>query len=182
MSNRIWNAKKEHELKRTLTDVAARSPNLSLLSLQDAGAELRAIVMFHIKTLVKPAGAEVSLAGPVVIGIRFAEHFLGAAPHPMEIATIFEPAFVFHPNCNSFGSICLAAGGHSESFTMERVLHQVYAAIVFNMSSVNTRPGDIANAAAAVYVRENAHRFPLTRRGLFEELEQELRAGTKPLP
>jgi hypothetical protein len=175
----VWNEKKVHGLEAMLRDLAKRGPNLSIVSTVDHGPEWRAVVMYHARTLVNPPGVGPSLAGPVVVGIRFNEDFLDRAPHPMEIATILEPQFVFHPNCSPFGALCLATAGATEELTIELVVHQTFAALVFNMDKVNTRFGEIANGAAAVYVRENAQRFPLTRRGLFEDLEDDLRAGTK---
>jgi hypothetical protein len=124
---------------------------------------------------VEDADGTIRREGPVVIGIRYHERHLSEAPNPMELATVWLPHGIFHPNCASSGALCL--GHPAAGVSLELIVHQIWAGLTFNMQTVNTRPREIVNAAAAVYVRANAHLFPITRRGLFEEPDEALRTG-----
>jgi hypothetical protein len=147
---------------------------MKYLGSMDSDEEWRAIVAFDTKTLVAHEGT-VRRDGPVVLGIRFHERFLREAPHPMELVTVLAPQAPFHPNCDSSGALCL--GHPAAGVSLELILHQVWAGLMFNMKAVNTRPGQIVNAEAAMYVRANAHLFPITTRGLFEQPDEDLRNG-----
>ena len=162
--SRIWEEKKK-SLEARLQDFAKRSDAVMPMVTYDQGDEWRAVVLLDAQTLVQRADGTVATAGPVVLGIRYHERFLSEAPHPLEIVTILQPR-VFHPNANAAGAMCL---GHPHAgLTLDAILHQVWAGLAFNMKSVNTLPGEILNREAANFVRANACRFPLNRRGLFE--------------
>jgi hypothetical protein len=170
---RIWTQKKQTN-ERTVRDCAARSPVMQFLGSLDCGDEWRTIVAFDTKTLVAHDGS-IRRDGPVVLGIRLHERFLSEAPHPMELVTILAPCAPFHPNCDRSGALCL--GHPAAGISLETILHQVWAGLMFNMRAVNTRPGQVVNADAATYVRANAHLFPITKRGLFEQPDADLRNG-----
>jgi len=162
--NTKWDWKKQAIL-RELQQTAARSRVLTVLNIHDGGNEVQAVVEFCYPTLVKRGDRDVSLAGPVVVGLRYGAHLLSVAPHPLELAAILAPA-PFHPNCSPHGLLCL---GHPTSgISLESVLHQVWAAVTFNMKCINVRPGEVMNRDAADFVRLNPERFPLTAEGLFE--------------
>ena len=91
----------------------------------------------------------------------------------MEIATVCQPNKVWHPNISSTGNCCL--GHPSPGVSLDLVIHQLWAAFTFNMKTINTRSGQIVNPDAAVYVRANAHLFPITKRGLFEPPDDDLK-------
>jgi ubiquitin-protein ligase len=91
---------------------------------------------------------------------------LSEMPHPMEIAVVFSPARPFHPNIGRTGLVCL--GHPTPGVSMEQILHQIWAAITFNMNCVNVRTGEVMNRDAAEFVRQHRDRFPLTSAGLFE--------------
>ncbi len=133
------------------------------------------MVAFDTKTLVADGNGTIRREGPVVLGIRYHERFLSEAPHPMELVTVLQPNDVFHPNCAGSGAFCL--GHPAAGISLEWILHQLWAGLTFNMKAVNTRPGEIVNPEAAVYVRANAHQFPITKRGLFEQPDEDLRNG-----
>jgi hypothetical protein len=154
-------------------DYARRSPVMTCLGCAGIGAEWRTMVAFDTKTLVRDAEGTIRRAGPVVVGIRYSERFLSEAPHPFELAAILEPRGVFHPNCDPVGAMCL--GHPTPGISLEVILNQVWAGLAFNLKLVNTRPGEVANREAAEYVRACAEQFPITRRGLFEDPEEELR-------
>jgi hypothetical protein len=139
---------------------------LQLCGLQEFPDELRAVVQLDTVTLVRAANGQIGVAGPVIAGIRYHESFLSTAPHPMEIATILDPPGVHHPNLGRSGGVCL--GKPIVGVSMESILNQLWAAVTFNMTIVNTISGDVVNAEAADFVRANAHRFPLCREGLLE--------------
>jgi hypothetical protein len=173
--SRIWESKKR-KLTETVDEYARRSPVMDCLGCWDMGEEWRAIIRFLTRTLVKPPGGEVQRAGPVVIGFRYCQRFLGEAPHPFEIATVLFPSFVSHPNCNLQGCMCL--GHPAPGISLDQILHQTWAGLTFHMSAVNTERYQVANPAAAAYVRDNATQFPITDKGLFEEPD----AGWKSSP
>jgi hypothetical protein len=164
--SRIWHLRKR-KLDQTVRDYARRSPVMDCLGCTDMGDEWRTMIGFTTRTLVKPPGGEVQRAGPVVIGIRYCQRFLGEAPHPFEIATVLFPSFVWHPNCNIHGCMCL--GHPAPGISLDQILHQTWAGLTFHMSAVNTERYQVANPAAAAYVRDNATQFPITGKGLFEE-------------
>jgi hypothetical protein len=170
--SRIWQERKRAN-ERIVRDYAARSPVMRLLGVMDFGSEWQSIVAYDTKTLVDDCDGTIRREGPVVICVRFDERFLSEAPHPMQIVSVFEPKGIFHPNCSRVGAFCL--GHPAPGISMELILHQVWAGLMFNMKTVNTRPGQIVNGAAAVYVRANAHQFPISRRGLFEAPDEDLR-------
>lgn len=170
--SRIFDIKKRTN-EELLRDVAARSPVMILIGTQDRGDEWRALIAFNTKTLVSDGDGSVRREGPVVAGIRYHERFLSEAPHPMEIATVCQPNNVWHPNISPAGGCCL--GHPSAGVSLDLVVHQLWAAFAFNMKIINTRSGEIVNPEAAVYVRANAHMFPLTKRGLFEPPDDELK-------
>jgi hypothetical protein len=171
--SRIWQERKRAN-ERIVRDYAARSPVMQCLHCMDCGAEWTAIVAFNTKTLVEHGGT-IRREGPVVLCIRYHELFLSEAPHPMELVAVLAPHGIFHPNCGSSGGLCL---GHPPAgISLESILHQVWAGLMFNMKAVNTRPGQIVNAEAATYVRANTHNFPISRRGLFEHPDEDLRNG-----
>lgn len=134
---------------------------------QSQPEEWRAIVQFLAKTLVKAPGQEVNVAGPIACGIRYHERFLAEVPHPMEVATILDPPFVFHPNIDpTTGAMCL---GHLQAgFPLDFVVHLIWAGINLNMAVTGTLPGNVVNSAAANWVLANATRLPLSSRGLCE--------------
>jgi hypothetical protein len=171
--SRIWDEKKRSN-ELIARDLSARSPVMQCLGCMDYGEECRTIVAFNTKTLVGNTSS-IRREGPVVLGIRLHERFLSEAPHPMEIVTMLAPQAPYHPNCSSSGALCL--GHPAAGISLELILHQVWAGLTFNMKFVNTRAGQIVNGEAAAYVRANAHRLPITKRGLFEEPEDELRNG-----
>lgn len=165
-SSRAWDLRKV-KLRRTLDDFAARSPNLKLHWSDDQGEELRAVVEFGTQTLVRFPGDDVRLAGPVVCGIRYHKDFLSLPPIPWEIVTILEPRFVYHPNVNPGGGICL--GHPMPNITMEEILHTTWAGLVLNTRLVNTIDWQVFNRHAAAFIRSAAPgKFPLTHRGLME--------------
>lgn len=170
--SRIWKERKRAN-ERIIRDYAARSPVMRFLGSMDFDEEWRTIVAFDTKTLVSDGNGTVRRDGPVVLGLRYHERFLSAAPHPMELVTVLEPSRVFHPNCSDSGALCL--GHPAAGISLELIWHQVWAGLMFNMKTVNTRPGQIVNPEAAVYVRANAHQFPITTRGLFEQPDADLR-------
>jgi hypothetical protein len=168
--SRIWEQKKR-SLEQVLREFAEKSPVLSVISTHDGGPEWRAVIMLDVQTLVKSPRGEVQRIGPVVAGIRYHERFTAEAPHPMEIVTILEPWRPFHPNIDSFsGAMCL--GAPSAGIPLGLILHQTWHGLMFNMKAVNTRFGHVVNPFAAEYVRANAHLFPITRKGLFEEPDE----------
>jgi hypothetical protein len=166
----MWDERKRAN-KCIATDYAARSPVMRLLGTMDFDSEWRAIVALNTKTLVSDGDA-IRREGPVVLGIRYLERHLGEAPHPMELVTVLAPQGVFHPNIADSNAVCL--GHPAAGIPLDAIFHQVWAAFTFNMRAVNTRPGEIVNPAAAVYVRANAHQFPITLRGLFERPDEDL--------
>jgi hypothetical protein len=168
---RIWQERKRAN-ERIVLEYAARSPVMKHLGCIDLDEEWRAIVAFDTKTLVDDRGM-IRRDGPVILGIRYQERFLSEAPHPMELVTVLEPNNVFHPNCSSSGGLCL--GHPAAGIALDLILHQAWAGLMFNMKAVNTRPGQIVNPEAAMYVRANAHQFPITVRGLFEQPDIDLR-------
>ena len=172
MTRRVWQMKKE-ALENELAHYVERSPVLNHLATCDGGDEWRTILMLDTKTLIVGAGDVIERAGPVVVGIRYHERFLSQAPHPMEVVTILEPLRVHHPNCDARG-MCL---GHPPAgLTLDQVLNQVWAGLTFNMDFMNTNHGEIINRKAADYVRAcGAKMFPITRRGLLEEPDDELK-------
>jgi hypothetical protein len=139
---------------------------LQVYGIQEFPDEMRAVVRFDTPTLVRAPTGQIGLAGPVVAGIRYHQSFLSTAPHPMEIATILDPRGVHHPNLGRSGGVCL--GKPVIALSMESILNQLWAAVNFNMSIVNTVSGQVVNAEAADFVRANAHRFPLRHEGLLE--------------
>ena len=171
--SRIWQIRKM-TYERTLADFDKRSPVLTSLGTSDGGSEWRALVKLHTKTFVSRDGSKVERAGPVVAGIRMDQRHLAEAPDPMSIVTLLEPQWIFHPNVAVTGSTCL---GHPQpGITLDLVLNQVWAGLMFNMRIVNTRPGETVNPHAAEYVRSNAHRyFPISTRGLLEDPDHDLR-------
>ncbi len=179
-SNRMWEIKKS-KIKQTLDQLGRDSPVLTPVMIEDLGDEVRAIALFHTKTLVRGEDGNVVLRGPAEVGVRLHERFLSEAPHPLEIATIFMPRRIFHPNCNAAGALCL--GHPAAGLSMDLILHQIWAALTFNMKCVNTSYGEILNRDAAEFVRARAERFPLTFRGLLEEPDDgRNRAAPMPAP
>jgi hypothetical protein len=168
---------KKQAILRELQQTAARSRILSVLDVYDKPNEVQAVVEFQFATMVKDGNRDVSLAGPVVVGLRYGSHLLSEAPHPLELAAILAPA-PFHPNCSPHGMLCL--GHPTPGISLESVLHQVWAAITFNMKCVNVRPGEVMNREAADYVRLHPYRFPLTEDGLFEAdpVSHQISSGT----
>lgn len=170
--SRIWREKIASN-ERFIDDCVRRSPMMSCLGYMGFGAEWRTMLAMNMKTLVRDSEGIVSREGPVVVGIRYNERFLSEAPHPFEIVAVLAPRGIFHPNCDRNAAMCL--GHPAPGISMELIVNQVFAGLMFNMKFVNTRPGEIANRDAAMYVRANADQFPITRRGLFENPDDELR-------
>ena len=171
---RIWEVKKQAN-ERLVRDYAARSPVMQFLGSMDFGEEWRAIVAFNTKTLVRDKDGTVRRAGPVVLGIRYHERFLTVTPHPMEVVSVLQPSSIYHPNCSDSGALCI--GHPAPGIPLDLILHQVWAGLMFNMKTVNTQPGQIVNPEAALYVCANAHLFPISTRGMFEQPDDELRNG-----
>lgn len=159
-----WDWKKQ-ALLQELQQAADRSPVLSVLNVRTQDNDIQAVVQFDFPTLVKCSDSTVSLSGPVVVGLRYGAHLLSETPHPLELAAILTPE-PFHPNCSPHGLLCL--GHPTPGISFYSVLHQVWAALTFNMQCVNVRPGEVMNREAADYVRLHPDRFPLTDEGLFE--------------
>ena len=156
---------KKRALTKTAREYAARSSVLRLLMIDDTEDEWRGVFELNTSTLVLLPQGEVQTAAPVVLGIRYHERFLAEAPHPFEIVTVLEPMNIFHPNV-ARSAMCL---GHPQAgLPLELILNQAWAGLTLNMNIVNTVPGQIANTAAADYVRANAHKYPLTSKGLLE--------------
>ena len=159
---------KKASLDRELQSAVQRSNVLAVLARQCTDDEYRVVVSFATQTLVRDGGGEVATAGPVVVGIRYHSHFLGEAPNPLAVATILQPQNVFHPNVNSItGTIC--CGHLIAAFTLQPLLHLLWAGINFRLAkAVDTRPGNIIDPEAAHWVIANAHRLPITPKGLWE--------------
>lgn len=172
--NRAWEERKRAN-ERIVRDFAQRSPVMACLYCADLGSDWHTVVAFNTKTLVIDGDGSIRRDGPVYVGIRYLDRYLSEAPNPADIATVMQPQNVFHPNCSSSGAICL--GHPAPGISMELILHQLWAGFAFNMKAVNTRPGQILNPDAAIYVRASANQFPITRRGLFEQPDDDLRNG-----
>lgn len=165
MSSRAWELRKT-ALRREMEELVARSPVLRLVEQADLGDEMRWLLRFDTETLVAPPGKPVRRAGPVTAGVRYAERHLSEAPVPWELVSLLDPLWVFHPNVNPAGALCL---GHPPAgVPLAQVVHMTWAALVFNMRVVNTVEWEGMNPAAAAYVRAHRDTFPLTDRGLFE--------------
>lgn len=160
-----WKLKKQSILD-DLRNAARRSRVLSLIGVNDLPDEVQSIVQYQHPTLVKDDAGRVQLAGPVVVGIRYSQRMLSEAPHSMEIAAVFAPQGIHHPNCGRTGQICL--GHPTPGLSMEQILHQVWALIAWNMRCVNVRPGEYVNREAALYFLTHRAEFPLTEAGLYE--------------
>ncbi len=177
-------------LTRELVHVEERSPLLRVIrrptleggddAIPNSG-EFRTIIGFEIPTLVRLAvpgeggDPRVLLAGPVLIGLRYAESFLDAPPIPWEIVTILGPPQVHHPNVHGGGGLCL--GSPPAGIGMESILHLTFAALV--LASHNTVEWEGLNSDAASYVRDHADRFPIVETGLFEAPPEAMR---RPIP
>ena len=164
-TSRTWELRKA-AFRRELADFEAKSPVLRLVSGADMGDEFRCLVRFDTETLVAPPGGAVRRAGPVVAGIRYTERHLSEAPVPWELVTLLHPPWVFHPNVNPAGALCL--GHPPPGVPLGLILHMTWAAVVFNLRVVDTIDWHGMNPAAAAYVRAHREAFPLTERGLFE--------------
>jgi hypothetical protein len=165
----IW----RHKLPRliaVLQKYERASQVLEVFGIQEFPDELRAVVKLDTPTLVRAPDGRIAMAGPVVVGIRYNEQFLSTAPHPMEIATVLDPPGIYHPNAGRSGGFCL--GKPVVGISMESILNQLWAAVTFNMSIVNTISGEVVNREAADFVRANVHRFPLRHEGLLEAKPQ----------
>jgi len=165
-TTRIWNLRKD-KIQRTLKTFAEDSPVMTLLEMHDIGDEIRAIVQFDTKTLVKPPGRDVERAGPVVTGIRYHQDFQSQAPTPWELVTVLFPMPVYHPNVNPNGGLCL--GKPPANVPMDLILHTTWAGLVLNTRLVTTTDWRVFNPDAAAYVRSHSDQFPLTERGLLEK-------------
>lgn len=163
-----WSLRKK-KITQVFEEFSATSPVFETLALEDRGDEIRAVAKFHTPTLVKRPGEEVTLEGPCVCGIRYHRKFQSEAPIPWEIVVIFEPMHIFHPNANPIQCLCL--GHPMANVNMVTVLHQVWAALTFNMRLVTTEDWNVFNRRAAAYVRSRPQDFPLTMRGLLEPVE-----------
>ncbi len=175
--SRIWEMRKEKliETFETFSDI---SPVMWLMELQDLGDELRAIVEFHTKTLVKQPGKPPEFVGPVLTGIRYHQSFQSQAPVPWEIVTVLYPMPAFHPNINRNGGLCL--GKPPANVPMDLILHLTWAALVLNTRLVTTTDWQVFNPEAAAYVRAHSDQFPLTERGLLEPLPDKPKPDDKP--
>ena len=166
--NRMFEIKKQ-SLEAELQSAVRRSKVLTVLAQNSTEDEYRAVVSFATKTFVCVGNGDVTAAGPIVVGIRYHARFLGEAPHPLEVATILQPQNIFHPNANPItGALC--CGHLIAAFTFEPLLHLLWAGLNLNVDkAVDTRPGNIVNPLAARWVIANAHRLPITPKGLWEE-------------
>ncbi|MBI3469183.1 MAG: hypothetical protein HY000_39775 [Planctomycetes bacterium] len=167
-NDKSWELKKLSFVK-VLEDFALRSPVFEVLGVEDFGDELRTLVRFNTQTLVKERDGEIITRGPVMVGVRYHESCVSTPPLPWEIATVLEPGRVFHPNVNAAGAICL--GHPPANMPLGEILHTTWAALVLNMKLVNTIDWQIFNREAAIYVRANCSKFPITPRGLLEPLD-----------
>jgi hypothetical protein len=165
MNTRIWNSKKQALLVE-LHALERRSDVLRVLETRDGGGELRMLVRFDTATLVRPPDGVVRCQGPIVVGLRYHERFLSVAPVPWEIVSVLAPPFVFHPNIDPAGALCL--GHPPPAVRLEEIMHMTWAALVLNLRLVDTVEWHGLNPEAATYVRDNQHSFPLDKRGLCE--------------
>jgi hypothetical protein len=155
-------------LDQELTDLS-RSPVMDVLDCGRVGDEWRVVLGFRTQTFVKLPSGEVTLVGPVVIGVRYHARFLSEVPHPFEVATVLEPPQgVWHPNINPItGAICL---GHVQvGVTLESIAHQLWAGINLNWKVLGLQPGNVVNRDAAAWLLANAKRAPISIKGLFEK-------------
>lgn len=172
--NRIWHERVRAN-ERVVRDYAQRSPVLACIDCVTFGFEWRTVLAFNTKTLVRDRQGAIRREGPVVVGIRYLERFVTEAPDPFEIAVVLRPLGIFHPNATAIGAICL--GHPPPAIPMESIINQLWAGLMLNLKIANTRKGHVVNPEAAVYVRANADQFPLTRKGLFERPDADLRNG-----
>lgn len=165
MVSKIWHSKKQ-SLIRELDELIQRSAVLSLLGVKDGGAELRAMLQFDTVTLVRPFDGAIRCQGPVVVGLRYHEQFLAQSPIPWELVSVLSPHFVFHPNIDPAGALCV---GHPQpAIRFTEIVHMTWAALTFNLRVADTVEWHGLNPAAAAFVRANQHRMPLTECGLYE--------------
>src|SRR5439155_6141503 len=122
--------------RRELAEFEAKSTVLRVVSAADLGDEFRCLLRFDTETLVAAPGGAVRRAGPVTAGVRYAERFLAEAPVPWELVSLLHPAWVFHPNVNPAGALCL--GHPPPGVPLSLILHMTWAALVFNMRVVDT--------------------------------------------
>jgi hypothetical protein len=164
--NRMFEVKKESLDKELAT--LAQSPALRVLGQGSTEDEWRVIMGFSARTLVLEASGDVTLAGPVVCGIRYHARFLSEAPHPSEVSTVLEPCPVYHPHCHPVtGAWCL---GHLQAgVSLEFIVHLIWAGINLNMKVIDARPGNVLNRDAAHWVAVNAHRLPVSAKGFWEQ-------------
>lgn len=169
-----WTMKLEAN-QETVRQFLQKSPILRLLGVQETADEIRWVFAFLLQTLVFRNGT-VQRDGPVAFGVRYHRSFLSQAPDPLEIVTILAPTRIFHPNASPItGALCIGGGYATAGLGLDLILNVTFAGLVFNMKLVNTM--NIVNPHAAAYVRDNANLFPLTPKGLFEDPEEDLKAG-----
>jgi len=157
--SKAWQVRKQ-AMRRTVDEFVVKSRVLESLGFHDLGDEIRTVLTFKTRTLVQDTNGNVIERGPVIAGIRYHERFLSEAAHPAEIVTILEPFPIFAPNIARTGALCL--GHPSAGVQLAEILHMTWAAIVFNLRVVDTIEWHGFQPDAALFVRCNPHRFPLT--------------------
>ena len=165
MNDRIWKLRKR-SLLGELRELERNSAVLHVLETQELAAELRMLVLFDTATLVRPPDGVVRCQGPVAVGCRYHQRFLSEVPMPWEIVSILSPPFVFHPNINSAGALCL--GHPPPAVRLQEIMHMTWAALVFNLRDDVNQETSGPKPQAASFVRANQHRFPLNACGLLE--------------
>ena len=90
------------------------------------------------------------------VGCRYHQRFLSEVPTPWEIVSILSPPFVFHPNINSAGALCL--GHPPPAVRLQEIMHMTWAALVFNLRLADTVEWHGLNPQGGLaFVRANQH-------------------------
>lgn len=168
VNDRVWNMRLD-QIQRKLEQFNDGSRFMTVLGVETQDDEVRTVIQFDTPTLIKPPGKEVKFVGPVLVGLRYHKNFLSQAPIPWEIVSILQPPFIYHPNVNAAGGLCL--GKPSANVPIDLILHTTWAALVLNTRLVTTVDWNVFNPAAAAYVRDHKDKFPLVPYGLLEQVK-----------
>lgn len=155
-----------------LRECAQRAPVVRAVRTEATETGLRVSFQFAMRALARTPFKPVVLAGPINVRMVDKMKYRDGAIVHRPIVTLRGPLPIYHPGVSMRGMPCLGAienaWANGLPFDIEALVLQLFDGMRLLPRVCNLAIGAVLNAPAALFVKQNLHRIPLSPESLYE--------------